>query len=419
MKLVDLNRWILVQKKKNLMKSSKINISDIVNWEIGNKKIYNHNRSFFSIVPFRFQQNKNKLWFQPLIVQKEVGILGIIKKVHKSLDYYLLQAKVEPGNVKGIQLSPTVQATKSNYLQKHGGKKTSYLNFFINKKLKSKIITNLRLSEQGTRYYDKSNNNILINLKNEKIKKIHNFVWVTKKNLEYLLKKKNLLNMDTISVLSSSIQKNILDIPINKHSAIPNVLKKLKKRIKIKKKIISFKDLKNWRVFKNKILDRKKIFFSIFFLKIKTNSREIKEWCQPIISDHYVSFNGFLVKKKNNTNHYLLKAIQEPGLVLPKFTSTISIKNFNFKTRNRNVRFYNFFKDKKNTIKYINSDEGGRFYKNETHNLICILKEKDKVLLTRDFIWVSHNQIVDLIKKNHLTIEARNLFASFNIDKVI
>jgi oxidase EvaA len=401
------------------MKSSKINIADIVNWKIGNKKIYNYNRSFFSIVPFRFEQNKNKFWFQPLIVQKEVGILGIIKKVHKSIDYYLLQAKVEPGNVKGIQLSPTVQATKSNYLQKHGGKKTKYLNFFINNKLNTKIITNLRLSEQGTRYYDKSNNNILIDLKNKKIKKLNNFIWVTKKNLEYLLKKKNLLNMDTISVLSSSIQKNILDTPINNSSSIIDILKDLKKRIQIKKKVISFKDLKNWRIFKNKISDNKKNFFSIFFLRIKTNSREVKEWYQPIISDHSISFNGLLIKKKNNTNHYLLKAVQEPGLVLPRFTTTISIKNFNYKTRNSNIRFYNFFKNQKNIIKYVNSDEGGRFYKNETHNLIRVLKENDKVFLTKNFIWVSHNQIIDLIKRDLITIEARNLFASFNIDKVI
>lgn len=419
MKLADLSRWVLVQKKKNLMKSSKINIADIVNWKIGNKKIYNYNRSFFSIVPFRFEQNKNKFWFQPLIVQKEVGILGIIKKVHKSIDYYLLQAKVEPGNVKGIQLSPTVQATKSNYLQKHGGKKTKYLNFFINNKLNTKIITNLRLSEQGTRYYDKSNNNILIDLKNKKIKKLNNFIWVTKKNLEYLLKKKNLLNMDTISVLSSSIQKNILDTPINNSSSIIDILKDLKKRIQIKKKVISFKDLKNWRIFKNKISDNKKNFFSIFFLRIKTNSREVKEWYQPIISDHSISFNGLLIKKKNNTNHYLLKAVQEPGLVLPRFTTTISIKNFNYKTRNSNIRFYNFFKNQKNIIKYVNSDEGGRFYKNETHNLIRVLKENDKVFLTKNFIWVSHNQIIDLIKRDLITIEARNLFASFNIDKVI
>ena len=239
MKIKDLNKWISDQKKKNIMKSSKINISDILNWKIDNKKIYNYNRAFFSIVPFKLQINK-KIWFQPLIIQKEVGILGILKKKIKNLDHYLLQAKVEPGNTNGIQLSPTVQATKSNYMQKHGGKKTNYLNFFIKNKLKSKIISNLRLSEQGTRYYDKSNKNILIDLKVKKIKKLNNYTWVTKKNLEYLLKKKNLLNMDTISVLSSAIKKNSLDNPINKSLILFNAINNFNKRIKIKKKNYCF-----------------------------------------------------------------------------------------------------------------------------------------------------------------------------------
>ncbi|WP_435149793.1 NDP-hexose 2,3-dehydratase family protein [Candidatus Pelagibacter bacterium nBUS_32] len=66
----------------------------------------------------------------------------------------------------------------------------------------------------------------------------------------------------------------------------------------------------------------------------------------------------------------------------------------------------------------MNSDEGGRFFKNETHNLIKFLKEKEKVRLAKNFKWASHNQVIDLIKRNLLTIEARNLFASFNIDKI-
>ena len=69
-------------------------------------------------------------------------------------------------------------------------------------------------------------------------------------------------------------------------------------------------------------------------------------------------------------------------------------------------------------MKFINSDEGGRFYKNETHNLVYVLSSKDKISLRRNFIWASHNQVINLINKNLLSIEARNLFASFNIDKV-
>ena len=417
MKIKELNKWINNQKIKNKMSISKINIMDILNWKIDSKKIYNKNKSFFSIIPFKFTDSQKAVWFQPLIIQKEVGILGILKKRYRSLDYYLLQAKVEPGNINGIQLSPTVQATKSNYLRKHGGKKTNYLDFFIKKK-NLNIVSNLKLSEQGSRYLDKSNKNILIDIKNTKIKKIQNFIWVTKKNLNYLLNKKNLLNMDTISVLSSSIKKNNIDNPINKNLIILNNLTKFKKRFTIKKKIISFGDLYNWKISKNKISDIKSKFFSIIFLKIKTNSREVSEWFQPIISDHYISFNGFLVRSINETMHYLLQYTLEPGFTFPKYTSTVSIKNYNSKNNNTKINFFNFFKKNNKIINFINSDEGGRFYKNETHNSICVLNSKENLSLKKNFIWASHNQVINLINKNLLSIEARNLFASFNIDKI-
>ena len=50
--------------------------------------------------------------------------------------------------------------------------------------------------------------------------------------------------------------------------------------------------------------------------------------------------------------------------------------------------------------------------------MIAFLKNENKLILSKDYIWVSHNQLVELIKKNLLSIEARNLFASFNIDKI-
>ena len=43
-----------------------------------------------------------------------------------------MQAKIEPGNINKIQLSPTIQATKSNFTQKHGGRKPNYLEYFLN-----------------------------------------------------------------------------------------------------------------------------------------------------------------------------------------------------------------------------------------------------------------------------------------------
>jgi oxidase EvaA len=57
--------------------------------------------------------------------------LGIIRKKFNNEYKYLLQAKLEPGNINNLQLSPTVQATESNYRRVHGGKKTPFSNIFL------------------------------------------------------------------------------------------------------------------------------------------------------------------------------------------------------------------------------------------------------------------------------------------------
>ena len=123
------------------------------------------------------------------------------------------------------------------------------------------------------------------------------------------------------------------------------------------------------------------------------------------------------MSKINETNHYLLKVVNEPGFVSPKFTATISEKNFsnhNFKK----IRFYKFLKKRNYLLNITNSDEGGRFYKNQTANIICNVNDYRKINFPKTYIWASHNQIIELINKNLLTIEARNLFACFNIDKI-
>ena len=79
--------------------------------------------------------------------------MGIIKNI--KTNKYLLQAKVEPGNINKIQISPTVQATKSNYLRIHGGKTIAFLKFFKKKikishskanKLSDTIISRIQIS---------------------------------------------------------------------------------------------------------------------------------------------------------------------------------------------------------------------------------------------------------------------------------
>ncbi|MDC1032973.1 NDP-hexose 2,3-dehydratase family protein [Candidatus Pelagibacter sp.] len=412
----ELFDWVNKQKIINKLKIKKKDKDKLHKWHFNDNLIYHTNKNFFKIKPYVFEQFKKK-WYQPLILQKEEGVLGIIKKTKSNIDYYLLQAKAEPGNINSVQISPTVQATKSNYLRKHGGKKTSFLNFFLKKNKNIKVLSSLKLSEQGTRFLQKKNRNILIEIKNINLPKKSNFRWLTKANIRYLIKRNNVLNMDTISIFSSVIKKDQADQPINSFSELLSTLNKLKRYLSLKKMTTKFSNLKGWKINKFKIYDLKKIFFSIFFIEVKANEREVKNWNQPIISDHFSSLNGFIISKYNDITHYLLKVTHEPGFIAPKFTSTISEKNLLPKNMSK-IKFSNLFKKKYYLLNIVNSDEGGRFLKNQSRNIVCQIGDYKKVKLPKNYTWVSHNQIIELINKNLVTIEARNLFACFNIEKI-
>ena len=412
-KLID---WLQKQKRINKLKIQKKNINHLKDWIFKKNSIFHKSNNFFSIKPFVFEKENKKI-FQPLIIQKEEGILGIIKQKKQGKDFYLLQSKIEPGNINGVQLSPTVQATKSNYLRKHGGKKTLFLDYFTEKNKNLKIISKKKLSEQGSRFLDKKNWNILLEANKISIPKKKNYCWLTKDEIKYFINKKNVINMDTISVLSSVIKKNTIEKKLSSNKYLDTKLKKYSKKSKFKTSRINFKNLKNWKISKNSVFDLNKRFFSIFFIDVIANLREVKKWEQPIISDHFSSLNGFLVTNLDNTIHYLLRITFEPGFNQPKYTSTIFEKNFLLKSK-KNIRYKSFFSKKNCLMNVINSDEGGRFLKNQTRNMIAEIKNYKKVKLNENFIWASHNQVIDLINQNKMTIEARNLFACCNIDKI-
>ena len=189
--------WFDLQKANNKIIIKIIKLKNLNGWYYTKDKIYHKSKKFFKIIGIDVKSNIDGNWDQPIIVQNEVGILGIIKNKFKKK--YLLQAKVEPGNINKLQLSPTVQATRSNYERVHGGKKIPFLKLFIDKK-KSFI----GQPEQGYRYLFKSNNNSLIEI-TKPIKVMKNFYWFSKEELKTLIKKRNILSMDTISVFSSLI----------------------------------------------------------------------------------------------------------------------------------------------------------------------------------------------------------------------
>ncbi|MGI0495773.1 NDP-hexose 2,3-dehydratase family protein, partial [Limnospira platensis] len=160
----DILLWLQKTKQSNHVIINEIKFSEMKQWffdqSSGN---YRHiSGGFFSIDGIEVKTNYGSVpaWKQPIINQPELGILGIVTKKIDGKLYFLMQAKIEPGNINTVQLSPTLQATKSNYTQKHKGKKPLYLEYFLDTQ---KIVLFDQLqSEQGARFLQKRNRNIII-----------------------------------------------------------------------------------------------------------------------------------------------------------------------------------------------------------------------------------------------------------------
>ena len=416
-----LHNWLNNQRKRNLLNVKKIDLFKLKKWIFNKREIYHESKKFFKVAGVKIQSNfyKKKKWDQPIIVQNEIGILGIIKNI--KTNKYLLQAKVEPGNINKMQISPTVQATKSNYSRVHGGKNIPYLEYFKRKN------TNFSLqTEQAFRYFNKKNSNIVTYV-SKKINLEEGFRWFSKKEINFLLKRKNIINMDTLSVFSSFIKKNKRDVHLNNKEIINKWKNSLDKKYFLKNKIINLSSIKGWNFSKKKIFHRTNNHFSVIGVKVKTNKREITDWDQPIIQGSKMAFAGYLIKKFENTNHYLSRYILKPGSKASTYTCSVNTSEFYGYKKNNNltnfqkklISYYFINTRTKKVYDNILSDEGGRFYHSQIRYMACELDQNIDIKLPESYIWLSNNQIIDLIKKQEIDIEARLLFGIINFKETI
>ena len=120
----EIRQWVERRNREVEVKVERIPFAEMKKWHSEEDGSIRHDSGrFFSIVGIDVQTDygNNHHWRQPIILQPEVGYLGILTKEIDGVLYCLMQAKIEPGNVNCVQISPTLQATKSNYCRIHEG----------------------------------------------------------------------------------------------------------------------------------------------------------------------------------------------------------------------------------------------------------------------------------------------------------
>ena len=200
----DFHEWFQYRARASEFSVRRIAFGELKQWQFEPRTsdLVHASGKFFRIEGLRVETNFEDAvaWDQPIINQPEVGILGILSKRFDGVRHFLMQAKAEPGNLNTVQLSPTVQATRSNYSLVHGGRLPDYLEHFLKVPADRLLVDQLQ-TEQGSRFLQKQNRNMIVDI-DQDVPVLDDFRWLTLGEIKRLQKIENFVNMDARSVIS-------------------------------------------------------------------------------------------------------------------------------------------------------------------------------------------------------------------------
>lgn len=437
----EIREWIKQRNKEVKVSVEQISFKEMKKWHCNpDGSLHHDSGKFFSIVGIdvKTDYGNNNHWRQPIINQAEVGYLGILTKVIDGVLYCLMQAKIEPGNVNCVQISPTLQATKSNYSRVHSGKSPDYLEYFVNVKPENIILDQLQ-SEQGARFLRKRNRNIIIKV-DEDVPLLPDFRWMTLGQIKELIHEDNMVNMDTRTVLSglkisdyvtpldglngmSELGRGLILSSSTNHNYTAirghlSWLTSLKSKYDLIVTPCAVNDMPGWKKTDTEIVREDGKYFKIIGVNVSISNREVSSWCQPLVQPMQQGICAFIIKKIDGVYHFLIQAklecgnfdVMELAPTVQCLTDKVSVIEA--------PDFYNYVVNaRKEQILFdtLQSEEGGRFYHEQNRNLIVMADDNFPLELPPRYTWMTLRQIYEFLRfNNYLNIQARSLISALN-----
>lgn len=417
--------WIKSENEITKAVLQKTKISDDSFWHYDEKEseVLNRNHSFFTLKGIRRGEKE-----QPIILQNEVGYLGFIGKKINGVLHFLMQAKIEPGNVNNVQISPTIQATKSNFTQRHGGRAPYYLDYFKGAD-RYEVVYDGDEPEQCSRFYKKYNRNVIILLPDdEEIEVLDHFRWMTIGQIKWMANNcDNLVNMDTRTVLScipyyhgtkphsSPFFDSVFDE--DDSAAMLRLLIEHQKTIG-KAELLRLDSLSDWERNDQGIFCKHQYPFSFQYFDIAIEDREVTHWTQPLAVANGKALFALGYVLIDSHQCYLIKMADEIGCEFGScFGPTVQFEapfgKADFADPVQHA-IWQAIETGETDVDVVLSEEGGRFYHEENRNVVCPLRLTMSLeeLAALGYYAVSYKTIRELIAKSHMVnIQLRNLLS--------
>ncbi|RJP76716.1 MAG: NDP-hexose 2,3-dehydratase [Candidatus Zixiibacteriota bacterium] len=393
-------------------------------------------------------------WTQPIIDQPRIGLLGMMAQRRGGILYFLMQAKAEPGNIGGYQWAPTVQATRSNYLRHHGGKPTPYLDYFLDGRA-ARVLYDQHQTEQGARFYRKRNRNMIIQAPDDaEIELLPHYRWLTLGQIKRLMLRDNTVNMDARSVISlisfcpghgvpcravsaadlrgclenTPLARPLDDVsfrlllsacsPDSPRHSLDELLRRMSRekfQVELDTRLIPLREVKDWTVTPQEISHLRGLYFSVAGVRVEAPDREVSSWDQPIIRQRHPGLAGFIVKELDGALHFLVQLKLESGNIdLLGMAPTVQCITGSYDTPNLPPYVAEMLQPQRSRVVFdtLQSEEGGRFFREENRNLLLLADESFPLETPPRYLWVSLRQLKQFLEfNNFLNVEARSLLA--------
>ncbi|GAA2457928.1 NDP-hexose 2,3-dehydratase family protein [Streptomyces mauvecolor] len=434
------HQWFAGRKEAGRFSVERIPFSKLRGWsfEPDTGNLVHSSGRFFSVEGLHVttDDGPHTEWYQPIIKQPEVGILGILVKEFDGIPHFLLQAKMEPGNRNLLQLSPTVQATRSNYTKVHKGADVKYIEYFTGAG-RGRILADVLQSEHGSWFYHKSNRNMLVEVEGE-VPLDEDFCWLTLGQIAELLHRDNLVNMDSRTVLAclpaygagtaaaDDFSQSLARSRDPEAAALLTDVELLswftaeRSRYDVQAERIPLDDVPGWTRDEARIGKDDGRWFNVVAVEVQAGNREVTGWTQPLIEPCSRGIAAFLARSFDGVLHVLANAKVEGGFLdTVELAPTVQCSPDNFEGLKVRPPFLDLVMSAPTErIRYdtIHSEEGGRFLYAENRYLVIEADEAEApVVPPAGYQWVTVSQLTALIKHGHyVNVQARTLLACLN-----
>ncbi|MGW7361654.1 NDP-hexose 2,3-dehydratase family protein [Streptomyces sp. NPDC054802] len=442
--IAEFRDWYAGRRRAHGYRVDRVPLDSLDGWrtdaESGN--LVHRSGRFFSVEGLDVADSGREVdaWQQPIIVQPEQGVLGILVKEFAGVPHYLLQVKMEPGNVNGLQLSPTVQATRSNFTGAHGGRSVPYLEHFAAPR-SGRILSDVLQSEQASWFLAKRNRNMIVQVDGD-IPLLEDFCWLDFEQIAELLREPNLVNMDTRTVLAGAASWRdrgadlVADtfrgalarswapgtVALHDTTQLLSWFTEAKNVCTLTRERIPLTKVARWSRRAGAIVHDRDQHFAVIGVSVDTDSREVAHWQQPMFEPRSQGVIAFLVRRIGGVLHVLMQARTETGAFDGvEMAPTVQCQPDSYPgvPEARRPRFLSEVLDAPaENIRFdrIHSEEGGRFYHAQNRYLLVEVEDSFPLRVPDDYAWITLRQLTDFVRYgNHLNVEARSLltFAGF------